>query len=151
GYFILQNSWSTCTGDLGYYYVSFDWVEENIDDAGAIAPQREGTNHAPSIQITSPTDDAHLGMGGFNGPVKFEATVSDQEDGTGCCKVSWKSDVDGALGTGNPLEYTFSKSGSRTVTATVTDSQGKTTTASVYFTMDNIPPTAQITVPTHDI
>jgi hypothetical protein len=36
GFFILKNSWGTCVGDVGYYYLPYDWVKKNTHSMDAL-------------------------------------------------------------------------------------------------------------------
>jgi serine protease len=83
----------------------------------------------PEISIQDPTPNEKLLIA--PAPSRLTAVVSDYEDGAECCKVAWTSDKDGALGSGLQLNVGFATPGVRTITATATDSSGKSTSASV--------------------
>ena len=106
-----------------------------------------------SADNTPPTITAQLedAVALFNRPLTLRATVSDPEDGTACCTVTWTSDVDGPLGTtagGSPtIEPTFTTEGPRTITATATDSGGETSTAQFTIDVVNPPPSAAVAAP----
>ena len=105
-----------------------------------------GGNVAPFLTIDAPANGAKGGYGGFTS-FAFKATTADVGDES-CCVVTWSSNKDGVLGTGESLEHTFSTPGARTVTATATDSKGATSSASVKVTAENAPPAVQIQQPT---
>ncbi|MBI5488640.1 MAG: S8 family serine peptidase [Deltaproteobacteria bacterium] len=101
-------------------------------------------NIPPGIDINTPTNGSVLPL---NVALSFDAQVEDFEDGPGCCTVTWTSDVDGLLGTGNSIEHTFATLGPRTVTVTARDSKDAVTAAGVTFTIVNDPPTVTINRP----
>lgn len=105
-------------------------------------------NTAPTIKFLFPTDNANVDVNVCCG---FRAQVSDPEDGINCCTVSFNSSVDGPLGTGTGSQPQVTKTlttlGPRLITATATDSKGKTATASVAITAVNTPPTVAISAP----
>jgi chitinase len=70
-----------------------------------------------------------------NGPVPLVGVANDPQDGalTGAALV-WTSDIDGQLGVGEQLDFTFSL-GTHTVTLTATDSDGNTGTDSITLIM----------------
>jgi hypothetical protein len=100
----------------------------------------------PEITITSPTAGATLGQNIFQ-PVTFSATVLDALPTNWYSEIVfvagarypwkpavWSSDLDGELGTGNPLVYQFSptaKPGKRTITVTLANGQGVSGSASI--------------------
>src|SRR5205807_1439784 len=89
----------------------------------------------PVVRITGPAD----GVDSVPGAVlPFTATATDDEDGTLDAAIVWTSSVDGSLGSGALLRATL-RSGRHTVTASVTDSAGRTTTAAITVVV-NAPP-----------
>ncbi len=83
----------------------------------------------------------------------LEATVWDDEDAAGDLAVSWSSDVDGVVGDGtvfadgaSALEWLAEQRspGSHTLTASVTDSCGQTTTATVPICQQAFTTTASV-------
>ncbi len=103
-------------------------------------------NTAPVASITSPTESATV-----QSPVTLEGSGTDAEDGVlSSDSLSWSSNVDGILGTGNSLETELS-AGEHTITLTVTDSGSLTDDAVVHFTVaqeiGNTPPVVTIVSP----
>ncbi len=112
-------------------------------------PSRSPTptrNTSPSIQILKPTDGTSVALGGLN-LLDFQATVSDPEDGSTCCSVSWSSDLDGFIGGGAQFSAALSTAGTHVITATVTDSDGASSSDFITVTATNTPPTASIDQP----
>ena len=97
-------------------------------------------------------------ISGFGGDVQinrsthFEALLEDFEDAQACCAATWTSSVDGALGSTTSLfssvDKTFTTLGPRTITVTIQDSGGLSSTASIFINVVNTPPAVQITAPT---
>ncbi len=79
--------------------------------------------------------------------IDFNADTTDFEDGDGCCTVSWSSNLDGALGNGHSIQYVFSGPAAHQITATVTDSQGNSSSDTITVTAANTPPVAIILDP----
>ncbi|MBI3092592.1 MAG: S8 family serine peptidase [Candidatus Tectomicrobia bacterium] len=104
----------------------------DADEAAAIGPQ----NNPPVVSITSPADGATFASGAT---ILFEGTASDTEDGDLTAVLAWSSSIDGPLGTGGSFSTTLSD-GNHTITASVTDSGGKTGSASVGITVGTPPP-----------
>lgn len=106
-----------------------------------------------SAENTPPSIAAELveSVALFNRPLTLRATVSDLEDGTACCSVTWTSNVDGDLGatTGATptLTHTFDSEGPRTITATAVDSAGASASATFDIDVVNPPPTAAVALP----
>lgn len=75
-------------------------------------------------------------------PVTLQGEGADLEDGSlGDSALSWSSNRDGALGTGQLLEAPLSL-GSHVITLTATDSDGQIATATVALTVTGTPPPA---------
>ena len=97
----------------------------------------------PLVEI-SQADPKPL-YGGFNS-TNLKATIRSVR---GCnCKISWRSDKDGAMGTGPSIDYVYATPGPRTVKVTVEDfDTGNTVTDQVEVEAVNDRPTAKITKP----
>ncbi|GJL54912.1 MAG: hypothetical protein NPIRA02_20440 [Nitrospirales bacterium] len=78
----------------------------------------------PTVDITSPLDGAFV-IGGAS--VTFVGTATDTQDGNLTSDLIWRSDRDGQLGTGGRVTTTLTI-GTHRITASVTDSDGGTTT-----------------------
>lgn len=106
-------------------------------------------NTPPVASISSPAEGATL-----QSPVSFEGSASDAEDGViSSDGLSWSSDVDGLLGTGDSLQSALSI-GEHTVTLTATDSGALTDDAVVHISvvesLPNTPPAVSILSPVED-
>ena len=108
-----------------------------VDADGAAAPAGP-VNDPPTVSITSPADGSAFDSGAS---ILFEGTASDTEDGNLTASLVWTSDIDGQIGTGSSFSATLTD-GDHTITASVTDSGGKTGSASISITVGNPPATA---------
>lgn len=109
-------------------------------------------NTAPQVKFLSPSSpDVDLNL-----CCTLQVEVKDAEDGTSCCTVSFKSSntadgTGGVLGASSGIQpevaYTFNTLGSRTITATATDSKGQTSSATLNINVVNTPPTVAISTP----
>jgi hypothetical protein len=77
----------------------------------------------PTVTIVQPVAGSAFLTGQ---PVTLEADATDQEDGDLRPRVSWRSSLDGALGSGASLVVTSLSAGSHTITASATDNDGRT-------------------------
>ena len=103
-------------------------------DAAEAAPAP--ANDPPVVQITSPSDGASFDSGAM---ILFEGTASDPEEGDLRDSLGWTSSIDGQIGTGGSFSSSSLSDGSHTITASVTDSGGKTGSASVSITVGTPP------------
>ena len=105
----------------------------------------------PDVQITSPKNKTVYNP--YTKPITFTASAKDVNDGDISPKVVWASDKDGSLGTGASIthDFTYASEGSRTITATVTNSYGFTSVTSITITIDfqKVKPTPVILWPTN--
>jgi hypothetical protein len=86
----------------------------------------------PVVTITAPAAGVTLP---FGTPTAFVGTAFDQPDGDLSSALKWTSDRDGALGTGAAFTRTLS-AGTHVITASATDSGGKTTKGTVSVTVN---------------
>lgn len=139
-------------------------IESSTDDLGAsgfdndygngrvnVCKAFEGTNcdsppnDAPVVSMTSPSDDATPGTGAM---ILFEGAANDTEDGDISAILNWTSSIDGSIGSGASFSTTLSD-GDHTITASVTDSGGMTSTDTANITVGtpNDAPVVGITSP----
>src|SRR5205823_194119 len=100
-------------------------------------------NGGPVVSITAPASGASYLPGP---PVTFTATATDAEDGNLASAITWTSSRDGALGTGGTITTSGLSSGTHTITASVTDGTGRTSTAQMTIRV-NATPRITITAP----
>jgi hypothetical protein len=103
----------------------------------------------PSLIIKEPTSGTLLNE---NEPVTFKASVTDNQDDPDELVLSWSSDLEGvfsAQGADSSGNITFSYSleiGSHTITASATDTDALTTTASTTLTINDLPSAPSISI-----
>src|SRR5205823_13326280 len=90
----------------------------------------------PAVTTTAPADGTRSVQGT---PVTLTASATDREDGSLTAAVTWTSSRDGALGTGGSLTLSTLSAGVHTLTASVTDSGGRTAPASRSITVSGRP------------
>ncbi|UCF14765.1 MAG: hypothetical protein JSW59_15235, partial [Phycisphaerales bacterium] len=86
-------------------------------------------NARPTVTITSPADGSTF-PSGDTVPIVFAGTADDREDGDLTASLTWVSDIDGPIGSGGSFSTTLS-TGRHVITASVTDSGGRTGSDSV--------------------
>lgn len=93
-----------------------------------------GSNAAPLLKITAPADGFTEEAGEL---ITFEAIANDLEDDDVLLtsQIEWTSDPDGPLGTGGSLTIDTLSVGAHVITASVTDGDGITSTASIRVTI----------------
>jgi hypothetical protein len=89
-------------------------------------------NSAPRVSISSPADGGHYSADEL---VHFAATAQDKQDGDLSSGLVWVSSRDGDLGTGTGFSRVLSP-GTHIISASATDSGGKTGQASVTVTIE---------------
>jgi PKD repeat protein len=105
-------------------------------------------NQPPTATITSPSSMQTVFQGTS---VSFTGTGQDPEDGALMgMALTWRSNLDGVLGTGSPLSTMALTVGDHTITLVAQDSGGNTGTATVVVRVlpQNQAPTVAITAPT---
>ena len=96
-------------------------------------------NLAPMVTINSPVNGTNF----LSGTTVLLAGTASDEDGDLTASLSWSSSKDGFLGTGGSLPKVLTD-GTHTITASATDSKGKTGSSSVGITVGCVP--TQVTV-----
>ena len=87
-------------------------------------------NNPPVVTLTSPANNT---MVLDTDLVSLQATATDVEDGDVSASLSWSSSISGALGSGPTLSTTLVE-GVHTITATATDSLGRTGSQTLTLT-----------------
>jgi len=87
-------------------------------------------NNPPVVTLTSPANNT---MVLDTDLVSFQASATDVEDGDVSASLSWSSSISGALGSGPTLSTTLVE-GVHTITATATDSLGRTGSQTLTLT-----------------
>jgi trimeric autotransporter adhesin len=101
-------------------------------------------NQPPSVAISAPPNDAVVPSGT---PITFTGTATDPEDGALSGSIVWRSNqVAAPLGTGASITATLA-GGRHTITASITDAGGLTTTASIQVVVSIISVPSTLNVP----
>jgi hypothetical protein len=104
-------------------------------------------NNPPVLNVSAPSEGASFAVGAA---VSLSATATDTEDGNIANGVAWSSSRDGALGTGASLSISTLTAGAHVITASITDSGGKSATQTRNITVavpNNTQPTIAATAP----
>lgn len=112
----------------------FGLVQCGGGDDGPTDPDPDpDPNQAPSVSITSPDDGATFETGV---EITFEGSATDPEDGNlAGGSLTWSSDVDGQIGTGETVTTNTLSEGAHEITLEAEDSEGATASASVGITI----------------
>jgi hypothetical protein len=125
-------------------------VTAAVSDSGGLQASQQvtvtvnaTTNSAPAVSIGSPANGASYSQGSA---ISFSGSASDTQDGNLSSRLSWRSSVDGAIGTGSSFSRTLSP-GTHVVTASVTDAGGLSGSAQVTITVTmSVPATSTPTL-----
>ncbi len=90
----------------------------------------------PAMRLAAPEDGVRIDPGQ---PLVLAARASDDEDGDLTAAIRWRSDRDGALGTGGDLRITTLRHGRHTLQAAVVDGAGLRATTAVHILVDTAP------------
>ena len=98
------------------------------------------TNTAPSVTISTPSNGAVVAAGTS---MTFSGSANDSQDGNLTSRMTWRSNIDGQIGTGGSFSRTLT-SGTHTITASVTDNGGlagqRSISVSVGSSIATLPP-----------
>ena len=107
------------------------------DSMGATTTQsvNVSVNSLPQLSLQSPLNASTYQQGDN---ISFMASASDLEDGVLDAAIQWSSSLDGLLGSGANIQLPLSV-GNHTITASITDSMGATTTQIVSVSVNGLP------------
>jgi subtilisin family serine protease len=108
-------------------------------------------NDTPVVTISSPVANDGSITVGLGASVTFTGAAGDTEDLDLTGSLSWVSSLDGVIGAGGSFATSGLSGGTHQITASVTDSGGKTGSASITVTVTNDAPVVAITAPTETI
>ncbi|MFZ4576014.1 MAG: S8 family serine peptidase [Phycisphaerales bacterium] len=106
-------------------------VTGGVLDAFAAVNDGAPANNAPTVSISSPTTGSTFANGAT---ITFTGAANDIEDGALTNSLSWSSNLQGIIGTGGTFSRTLN-AGTHTITASVTDTGGRTGTFVVTLTV----------------
>lgn len=118
-------------------YCDQNWLtlaDDDISGIRALYPPgtgSAGTNSAPSVSITAPSNGASYAEGTT---ITFSGSAQDSEDGSLTAKMAWSSNLSGQIGTGGSVTKALS-AGTHTITARVTDAGGLTASKQISVTV----------------
>ncbi len=105
----------------------------------------EGPNHSPYAAVSAPADGSTHTLGAS---VTFTGTATDSEDGSLTSGLTWSSDVSGVIGTTGSVTTSTLPAGAHKISASATDSAGKTWSRSISITVSGSVPGGTVTVTT---
>ncbi|HXT41841.1 MAG TPA: S8 family serine peptidase [Candidatus Angelobacter sp.] len=88
-------------------------------------------NNSPVVVINAPVSGSSFA---YNSTITFTGSANDAEDGNLGSALTWTSSINGLIGTGASFSRVLSP-GTHTITASVTDSGGKTASSAVSITV----------------
>ena len=117
----------------GIGYCSIEWRTLADDDRQGIETLYPygSTNTSPTVTITAPASNSSFAD---SSPVTFVGAANDKEDGDLSSRISWKSNINGPLGTGSTVTAMLA-AGTHMITATVSDNVGASGSKSEAVTM----------------
>jgi hypothetical protein len=135
---------------LTFRVMASDGLNNGLADSAPVSV----ADRAPTLVIIHPSASEALATYPAGENTTFEARACDAEDGLlSGTQVSWSSDIQGILGTGDVLSIPLTK-GRHRITATATDSGGKAGTATILIVVgdsEQEPPVVPPPVESHYI
>ena len=119
---------------------------EFVTGASDVRTLQVTSGDSPTVSITAPNNGYQVTSGEL---VRFTGTAMDGTDGDISSSIDWYSSIDGSISNNTAYTVTGSLStGTHTITASVTDSDGNTgTTSSTLVVVQDTGITVNITVP----
>lgn len=118
-----------------------------VDAVKAVGSAPPPANSTPVVEITTPAAGSTFQV---DETITFSGTASDAEDGDLSAGLIWTSSLDGQIGTGASVSSSTLREGQHTISASVTDSGGKTGSASISITVGS-PPSSPTTAKVESI
>jgi subtilisin len=112
-------------------------------DAPATVAAVGSINFDPTVAITQPPNNAIYDSGAS---ITFTGTANDTEDGNLASALVWTSSINGQFGSGSTVTTNSLSDGVHVITAAVTDSGGRSGSASITLTISST--VADTTAPT---
>jgi hypothetical protein len=137
-YFNLDDDNDKANDALGYY--------PSETTSAAARPQllvNYFVNDPPAVTIGAPAEGASFLEGST---ISFSGTANDPQDGNRTRLLNWTSNLSGPIGTGGSFSQTLPL-GTHIVTASATDTQGATGSATLTLRVRSSVPTIAITAP----
>lgn len=107
------------------------------------------SNESPTATIEAPSQDTTIQKGD---EITFQGSGTDPEDGSlSGGSLTWSSDADGELGTGETVTTSSLSATTHTITLTATDSDGASATAQVSVAVVDEPPTISSADPLEEL
>jgi hypothetical protein len=100
-----------------------------------VANIARAVNNPPVAAISAPVSGSSFA---YNSTITFTGSANDAEDGNLTAALTWTSSINGTIGTGGNFSRVLGP-GAHTITASVTDSVGKTASAAVLITVQSPP------------
>jgi hypothetical protein len=124
------------TTNLAFHPVSGDPTVATIGVGGVIFAQRPSlVQWPPVVSILVPANGASFNTGAT---IDFLGSANDVEDGDLSAGLVWTSNKDGQIGTGASFFTNTLSRGVHTITASATDSGGKTGSATIQITVGKV-------------
>ncbi|MDH5484148.1 MAG: leucine-rich repeat domain-containing protein, partial [Gammaproteobacteria bacterium] len=120
------------SGNYAIKCIDLNALTQSLSTTVIVSPSSCVIGSAPSLQINEPLDGAIYLQGQA---IKLVGTAYDPEDGLISTNTQWASSISGFLGTGEIL-LTQLQPGTHTLTASITDSDGNTSTSSIQITVE---------------
>src|SRR5207253_1585171 len=119
-------------------------ITARVTDSGGKAAEAGVTvvvNAAPTVTITGPADGSTFSPGDA---ISLTGKAGDAEDGDLGAAIVWSSSLDGPLGTGSAIGVPTLRSGTHTITASVTDRGGTRALATITLVVNAAPSVGKI-------
>jgi hypothetical protein len=114
-------------------------ITASATDSGGLSGQHQisltvnALNTPPTVSITAPADGATYTAGQS---ITFSGTATDAQDGDLSASLTWTSDLDGPIGTGDTFSRSDLSAGAHIITASTIDSGGLSGSDQISITVN---------------